>query len=116
MAKKYAYYLAGRNIAILNEDSNGEYVSPDDTISNGIKMEYTSRPTAVDEESDSIDINEILALALVDYVKAKFAENEGDYKKKEYHLSEFKKKVYQYQNKIYGGSRLVMTTNPFAIR
>ena len=122
MERDYAYYLSGRNIAIVRENTEGFYKSPDEAITNGIKMEYNAQPTAITSETDgsgnaiSIDCDEELAIALVDYVKAKFAENQNQYDKMAYHMAEFKKKVYRYQNKKFGGARIMIPVGSHAIR
>ena len=124
--KDYGYYLHGRNLAIVVKNNEGEYVTPDEGIDSGIKLEYLAQPGVTDsadnpqssasKESDALDINNQLALAVVDFVKAKFAESEQNYDKMQYHMREFKHRVQRYQNKRSGDGRLMMTPNPYAIR
>ena len=124
--KEYGYYLHGRNLAIVVKNDDGEYVTPDEGIASGIKLEYLAQPGVTDssnnpqeqasKESDVLDINNQLALAIVDYVKAKFAESEQNYDKMQYHMREFKHRVQRYQNRRSGDGRVLITPNPYAIR
>jgi len=124
--KDYGYYLHGRNLAIVVKNDEGEYVTPDEGIASGIKLEYLAQPGVTDsdnnpqslasKESDALDINNQLALAVVDFVKAKFAESEQNYDKMQYHMREFKHRVQRYQNKRSGDGRVLITPSPYAIR
>jgi len=125
--KDYGYYLHGRNLAIVVKDSTtGEYVTPSTSIAAGLKIEYLAQPGVTDEndvaqssasaESDVLDINNQLALAIVDYVKSKFAESEQNYEKAMYHMREYKSRVQRYQNKRSGDGRIAIPPNPYAIR
>ena len=123
----YGYYLHGRNLAIVVKDSTtGEFITPSKSITAGLKIEYLAQPGVTDEndvaqssasaESDILDINNQLALAIVDYVKSKFAESEQNYEKAMYHMREYKARVQRYQNKRSGDGRIAIPPNPYAIR
>tara|TARA_Y100001951_G_C11088785_1_gene155502 strand:- start:52 stop:525 length:474 start_codon:yes stop_codon:yes gene_type:complete len=95
---------------------------PDETIPNGIRVEYTAlvKPF-VEEDPEStaygsltevtspnelshLNLNRMLSAAIVDYLRAMMAEREGDLEKKEYYMRNFKKKVSNNEsnkNKIY---------------
>jgi|TARA_R110000823_G_scaffold214153_1_gene344006 hypothetical protein len=72
--------------------------------------ESVSLPT----ELSHINLNRLLSLAIVDYLKASFAEREGDLERKEYYMKQFSKKVSDNEsnkNKIY----MVQSTS-FAVK
>ncbi len=132
--RKYGYYLFGRNLAIVVESKtvNGKFISPDESITAaadgraGIKIKFLKSPglkdasdnaiTKATNETDTLDVDNQLALAVVDYVKSKFAESEKDYEKMQYHMNEFKRRVQRYQNKKMGGGRMMIPSSPYAIR
>jgi len=78
-------------------------------------LEYSALPTVPDDETDTLDLAEELCLAAVEYLKAKFAENEQQYDKRNYHMNEFKRLVFTYQKNRFGGMRRVMDKAPYAI-
>ena len=84
-------------------------IYPDETITNGLRIEYTAiNKPFVQEDPDSntsltevtsptedshINLNRMLSLAVVDYVKAQLAEREGNLQAKEYFMREFFNKL-----------------------
>ena len=59
------------------------------------------------DESDTIDLPEYLAKALVYYVKAKIAEDRGELEQKEYNMREFKRLLERHESsKIWGARRI----------
>lgn len=113
----FAYYLRGANIAILErEDTSEVYTSPKSNITNGLMFEYSAMPSVPDSEDDLLDMSDELSLAAVEYGKAKFSESMGDYEKRNFHMNEFRRRVYQYQRNRFGGIRKVMGQDPFVIR
>ena len=46
---------------------------------------------------------------------ARYAENEANYDKRNFHMNEFKRLVYQYQKNRFGGMRRVIDQVPYAI-
>tara|TARA_R100000458_G_scaffold56531_1_gene61556 strand:- start:162 stop:617 length:456 start_codon:yes stop_codon:yes gene_type:complete len=84
-------------------------IYPDETITNGLRIEYTAiNKPFVQEDPDSnssltevtnptesthINLNRMLSLAVVDYVKAHLAEREGNLQAKEYFMREFFNKL-----------------------
>tara|TARA_R100000655_G_scaffold43986_1_gene80592 strand:- start:400 stop:831 length:432 start_codon:yes stop_codon:yes gene_type:complete len=133
-ARQYAYYIEANQIAIIEKDnaatdglnytydpangldintSGGQWKSPIDTITDGLQIEYTVLPKAkdggeIENESDDIDIPSYLAKALVDYVKAKDAEDAQNIEGKEYFMKEFRKKIEKHENGRMQGIRGVL--------
>ena len=86
-------------------------IYPDEAITNGLRVEYTalekvfvaedpeiianSSLTEVTSPSESsyLNLNRVLSLAVVCFVKAQVAERMGDLQLKEYYMREFYKKV-----------------------
>ena len=62
----------------------------------------------LEDESDTIDLPEYLAKALVYYVKAKMAEDQRDIELKEYLMREFRKMVEKQESSKIWGARLVV--------
>jgi hypothetical protein len=117
MKNNWGYYISGREIAILKQSTTTlEYASPDEAVANGFKVEYVSSPTLVADANSTIDVADELTLAVVDYVKSKFAENQGEYDKAQYHMREFKNRVYKYKNRLVGGLRVITPKSPYAIK
>ena len=69
----------------------------------------------LNDESDTIDLPEYLAKALVYYVKAKIAEDQTDIELKEYFMREFRQIVEKQESSKIWGAR-TMVTGPAAIR
>ena len=84
---------------------------PDETIANGIRIEYTAlvKPFVLEDpestasssltnvtspsETSHVNLNRMLSLAIVDYLRAMFAERDGDIERKEYYMRNFYKKI-----------------------
>ena len=122
--KEYAYYVKGKYIAIVESyvDSNtsvsrsisrnAEYKSPQSTVENAMLIEYVAVPKTVDgiditDETSDINISIYLSKALVYYVKARLAEDAGEFEMKEYFMREFKKIAEKYDNTRIAGPRIV---------
>jgi len=94
------------------------FVYPDETIPEGLRVEYTayvkpfidkdpettveSANAGVDggyvevakpSETSHVNLNRMLSLALVDFIKSMIAEKNGDINAKEYYMKEFYKKL-----------------------
>jgi hypothetical protein len=110
-----------------------DIIYPDEAITNGLRIEYTSiEKPFVDEdpettantslteqtspsESTHLNLNRMLSMAVVCYVKAQLAERIGDIKAKEYYIREFHKKVADNEsnkNKVF----IAGTIGTFAIK
>ena len=103
--------LAGYKMVVPGSSVTNGIAYPDETITNGIRVEYTAlvKPfIQQDPESTAyssltevtsptelthVNLNRILSLAIVDYVRAMMAERDGNLEQKEYYLRNFHKKV-----------------------
>ena len=86
-----------------------DIIYPDESITNGLRIEFTKivEPFVVEDpettssltedtspsESSHLNLNRVLSLAVVCYVKAQLAERMGNMQLKEYYMREFYKKV-----------------------
>ena len=110
-----------------------DIIYPDEAITNGLRIEYTAIEKAfVDEDPETIanaslteqaspteathvNLNRMLSMAVVCYVKASLAERIGDLKTKEYYMKKFHKKVADNEsnkNKVF----IAGTIGTFAIK
>ena len=115
--KKYAYYIKGNQLAIIQRDdvsagSNnseyGMYKSPTESISNGIEVQYAYTPvTTLEDETDDLDITRYQALAIVYYIKAKMAEDLQDFETREYFFREFRRQMEKGGSALKGGIHIV---------
>ena len=69
----------------------------------------------LNDETDTIDLPEYLAKALVYYVKAKVAEDQGDIEQKEYNMREFRRILEKHESSKIWGSRTAVP-GPHGIR
>lgn len=86
-----------------------DIIYPDENITNGLRIEFTKivEPFVVEDpettssltedanpsESSHLNLNRVLSIAVVCYVKAQLAERMGNMQLKEYYMREFYKKV-----------------------
>ena len=114
--KKVEIYRLKRGLSRLRTDgvlSSGadELVYPDESITSGLRIEYTafinpfvsSDPESTKDSANSavttpveethVNLNRMLALSVVSYIRAMLAEEEGDVQRKEYYMRDFLKKV-----------------------
>ena len=123
MASSYAWHIDGRKIAILKKyltSTDGVTVdntwrTPDVAESQAIMFEYTVKISAPTTETSEIDVNDYLALAIVDYVKYRLAEDEGDYLKARIHYKQFKIKMNEDEDNKRGGP-VVVAPARFSLR
>ena len=126
VAERYGYFIRGRQLIIiehvnnansgLNVDGNTSinisnssndapgYQAPSEAITAGLMLEYTSVPdtSGMNDESDDVPLNDVLALAVVDYIKAATTD---DPKLREYYMEKFNKRVVRYVEGRTGGIR-----------
>lgn len=106
-------------------------VYPDEDIPDGLRIEYTAiekpfvqedpetdgtvtESTTIDE-SQHVNLNRMLSLAVVDYLKAQMAERSGDIQIKEYFMREFFNKLADNEsnkNKAF----VVQAVSPYAVK
>ena len=109
--EKWSYFMRGRQLMIIEhritastDADEPSYQAPSETIAGGLMLEYTSVPdvsTMVDE-SDDVPLNDVLALALVDYIKGSIVEDPG---LRDYHMRKFNQRVVRYVEGRTGGLR-----------
>jgi hypothetical protein len=134
MRDKYSYFIRGRKLVLLEwkdvisttmDESYPDYQAPSSSgdsltganagktgISSGLLLQFTAIPDT-DElltENDLVPVNDILALAMVDYIKAQLVEDPRDQAKQVYYMQRFKEKIAKYANKKVGGIRRVVGT------
>ena len=116
--KVFHIYRIARSVArgidtsgVVKEYGVTNVLYPDETIPSGIRVEYTAlEKPFVEQDPEStayssltevtsptelthVNLNRMLSLAIVDYLKAMIAERDGDLDKKEYYMRNFYKKV-----------------------
>ena len=64
-----------------------------ETASESVTIYQMPKEDTSPDETSHINLNKMLSLACVDYVKAMLSDNEGDLQKKEYYMREFWKKI-----------------------
>ena len=102
-SKKYAYYNEANKIAIVEkDDDDGEYKSPLTSVTAGLELNYTimaggtatsSGTGDLKDELTELDLNRYQANAVVYFIKAKIAEDEGDMERREFFMREFKRQL-----------------------
>lgn len=118
----YRYYIDGRKIAILQRSIDSTYdpfikvrddiyLTPANSDANGIMIEYNARPTRVTLETDTIDLDQDLAKALVHYIKARVASDKSDYKTESIEMNKFYVSVVERRRALLGVSTPVIQTH-----
>ena len=67
------------------------------------------------DESFTLDLPDYLSKAAVYYIKARYLEDQGQFKESEYLMAKFRKQVEKYSNSLIGGPRMI-ASGPHAIR
>ena len=120
MAYKYAYFIRGKQIALLEKaDTAEDYTSPTKAVTNGLRFEFAKRPLITSDEagdteqsgtvseSDYVQIDDYLSNALVYYLKGRLAEDMGEIEQKEYYMREFRAMVGRhFSGRSYGKRQL----------
>ena len=134
MNERYNYVVRGRKIIVIEwkgvstSDPSGcepEYQAPSNGqdaltgdnaglmgIDGGLLLQLTAVPdlNEVLSEKDEIPVNDILATAMVDYIKAQLVEDPKDQAKQLYYMQKFKERIARYNSRKVGGSRTVAGT------
>ena len=131
--EQYAYYIFGRRIAIvqINSDISSTTIervstrtslwqSPKKSVEDGILFEYTTLPKSkdggeIEDESDDIDIDDYLAVALSDYLRHRYLLDQDELEKSEYYLRKFREKVGVYENTRIYHERRAFVPSVFSI-
>lgn len=124
----YKYYIDGRKIAILQKLTDtsqnprilvdGDYYgNPQSADTSAIYLRYTVSQSAPTSENDELSVNANLAMAILHYVKARYAEESmNDIKANRYHMNEFYKYIARESNDRRGHIRTVMAGYTGAIK
>ena len=109
MAYKYAYFIRGDQIALIEKaDTVEDYTSPTKAVTNGLRFEFAKRPTITSDEagtsvqsgtvseSDYVQVDDYLANALVYYLKGRSAEDAGNMDIMMFCMREFRAMVGRY--------------------
>ena len=116
VAERYQYFMRGRQLIIIEQDANPtvvagddspSYQAPSETITDGLMLEYTSIPdlSSMTDEQDDIPLNDVLALAVIDYMRGATSEEPA---MREYYMEKFNKRVVRYVEGRVGGIRRIM--------
>jgi|TARA_R100001530_G_C4320205_1_gene155494 hypothetical protein len=113
--------------------SSSDFSYPDEAITDGLRVEYTALTEPfVDEDPESVtdeelsvqgsptevthvNLNRVLSLAVVEYLKAQMAERQGDVKAKEYFMKQFYNKLADNEsnkNDVF----VAIPSQPYAVR
>ena len=113
--------------------ANADFIYPDEAITDGLRIEYTALTKPfVDEDPETtadaslteatsptelshVNLNRVLSLAVVEYVKAQMAERKGDIQAKEYFMKQFYNKLADNEsnrNNVF----VTIPMQPYAIR
>ena len=131
MREKYAYFIRGRKVCILefkSSTSGNDYSYPSyqpnsdggdslteanvgkTGIEKGLLLQFTAIPDTSEllTENDELPVNDILSLAMVDYIKAQLVEDPKDQAKQGYYMMRFKDRIAKYATRKVGGLRRVV--------
>ena len=92
------FYLDGSGDTYIQESADGIM----DFYSDDVHM------LSLDDENDEVDVSRYQANAIVNYVKARYAEDIGDLERKEYFMREFRMMVEKYDKGRAWGPRKMM--------
>ena len=131
MKDKYNYFVRGRKIVVIEwknsatSDVGGcepDYQPPSSNsdaldgnnsgkygISDGLLLQVTAIPDLSEllNEKDDIPVNDVLAMAMVDYIKSQLVEDPKDQGKQIYYMQRFKDRIAKYNSRKVGGARIV---------
>ena len=124
---EYRYWIDGRRIAIVQRAIDTVYsdssiitsdffVAPEQDDTSAIMLQYAYTVTQPTAESDTIDVSNTLALALVDYVRHRVLEDKGDAKGAEGYYTKFLRRVHENEHRKVGGLRKAIPGGVSALR
>ena len=129
MASSYAYYLRGRQIALMEKvDDTEQYKSPSKAVTSGLRFEYSTKSlitsdeagdieqTSTITEKDYVQVDDYLAKALVYYLKARLSEDRGEQKEYEWFMRQFRSIIGKYERGSSYGVRQVFPPNVLGIK
>lgn len=115
----YRYYIDGNKLAILQkqiisvrdpfvETIDDMYLTPCYDDSDGIMVEYIPKLNYPTNEQSTLDVNNALARAIVDFVRMRLAEEEGNERMSQIYERRFYGKLTHEKNQKLGGPRQMM--------
>ena len=116
---RFAWFKRGRDFIVMevpNDDNTlDEADDPTVSITEGIQIEYTSVPqwtitSASDPYATEMPCDDMMAYALISYVKGKIFEDAKDIKLKEYYIKEFRQKVKEADDNKVAGLRQIQSS------
>ena len=132
-AKQYGYYIKGNKIALVEKDvafdndpnsrdygpglEAAQWKSPLSAVTNGLELEFSHvvDMEIIEDEDYELDLPIFLQKALINFLKAKDAEDTLDIEKYEYFMMRFRKQVEQFNNSRISGVRII-AAGPYAVR
>jgi len=119
--EKYGYFVRGRQLILIEFKldtnipigSEPLYTAPTEAQTGGLMLEYTAIPDTSEllNETDSIPLDDTLALALVDYCRAAIIDQPERLQQREYYMNRFRQRVASYVTARVGGLRRVNQRN-----
>jgi len=117
---KFAYYIRGREIAIVtyrtDSSSSYDWRTPDEGIPAGLQVQYTLSPGIPASAETEIDVSETLAQALIYYCKGCVAERHGKFEIAAYMFKHFYRMAALDNNNKRGGVRQLMPRGSGVLR
>ena len=111
---EFAYYIEGDRVAILYKNqSNGKYESwSGSNVSEGIRIKYTSKYEAAQYYDSNFKtdngVDSGLHVAILEYVKHRLEEDNGDVQKSAYFLQKYRRKVSTYSHSRKGARGILL--------
>ena len=102
---KFSDYTSGMGNSFENKAHRLLRIQKD----SGMMVYGKNTAEIMEDESFNIDLPSYLSKAAVDYVKAKYLEDQGQFKESEYFMAKFRKQIEKYNNGLIGGPRKVAT-------
>ena len=107
---KWAYYIRGREIAIVtyrvgDDNDTYDWRTPKESITDGLQVQYTLSPDIPPSAANDIDVSETLAQALIYYCKGCVAERAGKFDVAQYMFKHFYRMAALDNNNKRGGVR-----------
>lgn len=111
---EFAYYIEGDRVAIIYKNqSNGKYEPwTGANISDGIRIKYTSKYEAAQYYDSNFrtdnGVDSGLHVAILEYVKHRLEEDNGDMQKSAYFLQKYRRKLSTYSHSRKGARGILL--------
>ena len=112
--KNFAYYIEGDRFAILDKNqSTGKYESwSGANVSDGIRIKYTAKYEAAqyydNNFKDDNGVDSGLHVAILEYIKHRLEEDNGDMQKSAYFLQKYRQKIRTYPHSKKGNRGILL--------